>query len=234
MSSCVVVLWAPGHKHSGQNNEGGSCHFVTNGSSNWAAFNPLPGFCLGWSRKLESRSDSDCWATSPLQWKWFSPVRSAPTHCHFKVTTSAPLYGSDKLASNTSFSCGTLRTLFKHIYKSYIIWEALPRQLNIYNTTWMNEKFYFTCMSTEWWVDWMQTFPPVTYSFRDNLLLWLPNLEGNPEMTQKKCTGDRHKQLAWPKRYNYWVISWMTRGLYKSKRRTCSSFRSLTWTVWSC
>lgn len=55
MCSYLVVLWAPGFKHSGQNNEEGSWHLVASGSSNWAASNPLhPGFCPGWYRKLEN------------------------------------------------------------------------------------------------------------------------------------------------------------------------------------
>lgn len=129
MGSCLVVLWAPGFKHSGQNNEVGSWHFVAGGSSDWAASNPLPGLCLGWHRKLETQSDSDCRATDPLHWKWFSPARRAPTHCHFKVTTSAPLHGSDKLASNKSFGWGTLMTLFRLLFMLYIPFV----RLNNYN-----------------------------------------------------------------------------------------------------
>lgn len=33
----------------------------------------------------------------------------------------------------------------------------------------------------------------VTYSFRDNLLLGLSNLKGNPEMTQKSMNDNRKK-----------------------------------------
>lgn len=90
-SSCLVVLWAPGFKHRGQNSEGGSWHFVTSGSSNWASSIT---HSLGLLRMAqEARNQvSDCRATGPLQWKWFSPARRAPTHCHFKVTTSAPFW----------------------------------------------------------------------------------------------------------------------------------------------
>lgn len=35
----------------------------------------------------------------------------------------------------------------------------------------------------------------LTYGFRDNLLLWLSDLEGNPAITQKERTGVRHTQL---------------------------------------
>lgn len=90
-SSCLVVLWAPGFKHRGQSSEGGSWHFVTSGSSSWASSNPLPGFLLGMAQEAGNQVIG-CRATDPLQWKWFSPARRAPTHCHFKVTTSAPFW----------------------------------------------------------------------------------------------------------------------------------------------
>lgn len=123
IGSCLVVLWAPGLKHSGWNNKGGSWHFVSSGSFNLAASNPLPGFCLGWHRKLETKADSDCWATDLLQRKWFSPAKRTPTHCHFKVTTSAPLNGSNKLASNKSFGCSTLTELYD--YCLCYVYEAI-------------------------------------------------------------------------------------------------------------
>lgn len=85
-----------------------------------AGSNPLPGFCLGWHRKLETQSDSGCRATKPLHWKWFPPARRTPTGCHFKVTTSAPLHGSDKLASNQSSGWGSQMTLFRLLVMLYI------------------------------------------------------------------------------------------------------------------
>lgn len=119
MVSCLVVLWAPGFKHSGQNNEEGSWHFVASGSSNWTASNPLPGYLPRMAQEAVNPV-SDCRATEPLNWKWFSPARRTPTDCHFKVTTSAPLLGSDKLASNLSFGWGLLMTLFRLLVMLYI------------------------------------------------------------------------------------------------------------------
>lgn len=107
----LVVLWAPGLKHRGQNTEGGSWHFVSGSSSEWAACIPLYGICLGWAQE----------AGNPV-WQWLLGHRTIRVEVVFLQQVAHPLTVTSRWPPLLSWSAQTNRYLIMFSY--FLLWQS--------------------------------------------------------------------------------------------------------------